>query len=148
MKKFENFYQSDRLVWNWLSWFNGFQLKFIIGVVSNSEHPSLFWSYLSHLNSELHSVFFFFFLDSLFFKEHYVKFSKFFLAGSTSWHPIQPVLRVSLYGALILVVLEPKSYLNQAHKLQISHRHNLGPVMGHFLGCLQPTLSPFWILGG
>ena len=61
MKKFENFYQSDRLVWNWLSWFNGFQLKFIIGVVSNSEHPSLFWSYLSHLNSELHSVFFFFF---------------------------------------------------------------------------------------
>ena len=40
MRKFENFYQSDRLVGNWLDWFDGFQLKFIIGVGSNSKHPS------------------------------------------------------------------------------------------------------------
>ena len=47
-----------------------------------------------------------------------------------------------------MVVLKPKSYLVQALKLKISPRHDLGPVMGHFVGCLQPTLSPFWFLGG
>ena len=54
----------------------------------------------------------------------------------------------SLYGALILVILEPKSYLVRAHKLQISPRHGLGLVLGHLMSFLQPTLSPFWILGG
>ena len=49
------------------------------------------------------------------------------------WHSVQPVLRVSFYGALIL---EPKSYLVWAHKLHISPRHDLGPVIGHFLGFL------------
>ena len=97
------------------------------------------------MNSEPHSIFFL--LDSLLFKEIFFKFSKFFLAGSIGWHPVQPVLQVSLYGALILVVLEPKFYLVRAHKLHISPRHDLGLVMGHFVGCLQPTLSPFWILG-
>ena len=84
----------------------------------------------------------FFFLDSLFFEEHSVKFSNFFSASSTNCHPVQPVLRVNLYGALIFVVLEPKSYLVWAHKLQISPRHDLGPVIGHFLGFLQHTLGP------
>ena len=40
------------------------------------------------------------------------------------------------------MILEPKSYLLRAHKLQISPRHSLGPVVG----CLQPTLSPFGFL--
>ena len=34
----------------------------------------------------------FVFMDSLFFQEHFVKFSKFF---ATTWHPVQPVHRVS-----------------------------------------------------
>ena len=76
------------------------------------------------------------FFYSLFFKEHVVKFSKFFSADSTSWHLVQLVLRVSLYGALILVVLEPKSNLVRANKLQISSRQDLGPVTDHFVGCL------------
>ena len=105
--KFENFYQSDQPVGNRLSRFSGFQLKFIIGAGSNSEHSSLFWSYLPHLNSELQFIFF---LDSLFSKEHSVKISKFFSTKLIGWHPVQLVHRVSLYGALILVVLEPKSY--------------------------------------
>ena len=91
---------------------------------------------------------FFFFLDSLFFKKHSIKFSKIFSASSTGWHLVQPVHRVSLYGALILVVLEPKSYLVRVHKFQISCRNDLGLVMRHFVGFLQPTLSPFWILCG
>ena len=99
-------------------------------------------------SSELRIIVSYFLLDSLFFKEQYVKFSKILSAGSTGWHPVQPVLWVSLYGTSILVVLEPKSYLVRAHKLQISPRHDLGPVMGHFVGFLQPTLSPFWILNG
>ena len=73
---------------------------------------------------------------------------KIFLSRLDWLAPVQLVLQVSLYGALILVVLEPKSYLVKAHKLQISLRHDLGLVMGHYVGCLQPTLSPFWILGG
>ena len=75
----------------------------------------------------------------------YVKFSVFFSSG---WESVQPDHCVSLYGELILVVLEPKSYLVRAHKLQINPIHDLGLVMGHFMGSLQPTLSPFWILGG
>ena len=97
-------------------------------------------------SSELGITLHFFLLDSLFFKEHYVKFSKNFSAGLTGWHPVQPFLGVNLYEALILVVLEPKSYLVWTHKLQINPRHDLGPIMGHFLGCLQPTLSPFGFL--
>ena len=50
----------------------------------------------------------FFLLDSLFFKENYFKLLKFFSIGSTGWHPVH---QVSLYGALILVILEPKSYM-------------------------------------
>ena len=30
----------------------------------------------------------------------------------------------------------------QAHSLQISLRHGLGSVLGHFVGCLQSTLNP------
>ena len=59
---------------------------------------------------------------------------------------VQPVHLASLYGAMFLFILGPKSYLVRAHKLQISPRHGLGPVVGHFVGCLQPTLSPFGFL--
>ena len=62
--------------------------------------------------------------------------------------PVQPNHCASLYGELILVILEPKSYLVRGHKLQIRPRNGLGLVLGHLMGFLQPTLSPFWILGG
>ena len=114
--------------------------------MSNKEHLGLF-DHIFLIRTQNRTPFFFF-LDSLFFKEYSVKFSKNFSASSTGWHPVQPVHRVSLYGALVLVVLEHKSYLVRAHKFQISPRHDLGPVIGHFVGFLQPTLTLFWILGG
>ena len=58
MTKFENFNQLDQLVGNQLNRFDVFQLKFIIRACSNSERPSFFWSYLPHLNLELHAIFF------------------------------------------------------------------------------------------
>ena len=44
------------------------------------------------------------------------------------------------------MILEPKSYLAQAYKFHISRRHSLGLVVGHFVGYLKPTLSPFGFL--
>ena len=73
-------------------------------------------------------------------------FKFFFSTVSTSWEPVQPNHYASLYGALILGILEPKSYLVRAHKLQINPRNGLGQVVGHFVGFLQPTLSPFGFL--
>ena len=46
----------------------------------------------------------FFFMDSLLFQKHSIKFSRFFATGSTSWHPfkpVQPVHRVSRCKTLI-----------------------------------------------
>ena len=74
-----------------------------------------------------------FFMDSLFFKEHSVKVSKFFSTRSTSWHLIQPVHRVNLYGALIL---ESNSYMAWAHGLQIS----FGLYFGSILGLISDSL--------
>ena len=79
---------------------------------------------------------FFFFLDSSFFKKYSIKFLVFFSTSLTGWESIRPDHQASLYGALILVILEPKSYLVQAHKLQISPRHGLSPFLSHWFGCL------------
>ena len=57
-----------------------------------------------------------FFMDSLFFKEYSVKILNFF---STGWQPVQPVRWANLHRALILVILELKSYMARGHKLQI-----------------------------
>ena len=59
---------------------------------------------------------------------------------------VQPVHRASLRGALFLLILRPKSYLVRAHKPPISPRHGLGPVLGHVMGFLQPSLSPLGYL--
>ena len=83
-------------------------------------------------------------MDSLFFKEHLVKISKFFSTSSTGWHPVQLVHRVSLYGALILVILEPNSYMAWAHGLQIS----FGLYFGPYFGFLAAHHESIWILGG
>ena len=69
-------------------------------------------------------------MDSLFFKEHFVKISKFFSTASIGWNLVQLVHRVSLYGALILVILEPNSYMAWAHGLQINFRLYFGSILG------------------
>ena len=51
LTRFENLSQPDLSVGNRLSRFVEFKLKFIMGA-SNSEHPSLFWSYLPHPDSK------------------------------------------------------------------------------------------------
>ena len=51
--------------------------------------------------SELGIAHRFFFMDSLLFQKNSIKFSRFFATGSTGWHPIQPVHRVSRCGTLI-----------------------------------------------
>ena len=59
---------------------------------------------------------------------------------------VQLVHRASLRGALIFMILVPKSYMDWAHKLQISPRHGLDPVLDHVMGCLKPTLGPLGYL--
>ena len=109
-----------------------------IGAYMNSEHLGLFRSYLPHPNSESRTVFF---IDSLFFKEYSLKISNFFSTDSICW---QPVHWASLYRALILAILEPKSYMAQAHKLHIGLRKYFGPWF-EFLATHHESI---WILGG
>ena len=56
------------------------------------------------------------------------------------------VHRASLRGVLIFVILVSKSYMDRAHKAQISPRNRLDPVLDHVMGCLQPTLGPLGFL--
>ena len=143
-------------------------------------------------------------MDSLFFKEYYVKISIFFSTGSTGpqnfnsvgvhrsrfkygalcllfshisfirtqncvpfifyflWTPCssrnilskfqffsqsdRPVCWASLYKELILVILEPKSYMARAHKLQIDLGQYFRSILGLVLGSLQPTMNPYGFL--
>ena len=85
-------------------------------------------------------------MESLFFKEYSIKISSFFSTGWTSWKPVQSVRWASLYRALILVILEPKSYMAQAHKLQIGLGQYFGSILGLGLGFLQPTMNPYGFL--
>ena len=62
------------------------------------------------------------------------KFQFFFSTISTNWEPVHLDHCASLYRAMNLVILEPKSYLVRANKLQISSRHGLSLVVGHFVG--------------
>ena len=134
------FYYPDRPVGNQLIQFNGFHLKFIIRVGPHSEHLILFWSYLPHSESKSCIIYFFWIPYS---SRKIFQISNFFSTVSTSWEPVQVDHCASLYEALIL---EPKSYLIQAHKLQISPSYGLGLVVGHSEGFLEPTLSPFGFL--
>ena len=107
------------------------------------EHLGLFRSYLSHLNSKLCAVFF---MDSLFSKEYSVKILIFFSTDTIGWKLVQLVHQASLYRALILVILEPKSYMAWAHKLQIGLGKYFRSILGLGLGSLQPTLNPYGFL--
>ena len=71
---------------------------------------------------------------------------RFFLNWIDQLGTVQPVHRASLHGALIFVILVPKSYMDRAHKPKISPRHGLDPVLDHVMGFLQPTLGPLGYL--
>ena len=60
--------------------------------------------------------------------------------------PAQPVHWASLYRALILVILETKSYMAWAHKLQIGLGKYFGSILGLGLGSFQPTTNPYGFL--
>ena len=104
---------------------------------SRFEYGALYlvFSHISHPNLESSTIFL---MDSLFFKDHFVKISKFLLIGSTSWHVVQPIHRVSLYGALILVILKPNSYMAWVHGLHF----------GPYFGFLAAHHESIWIIGG
>ena len=59
---------------------------------------------------------------------------------------VQLMHRASFRGALIFVILVPKSYMDRAHKPQISPRHGLDPVLDHVMGWLHPILGPLGYL--
>ena len=44
------------------------------------------------------------------------------------------------------MILEPKSYMVQAHKLQLDLRQYCGSILGLGLGSLQPTMNPYGFL--
>ena len=85
-------------------------------------------------------------MDLSLFQEHSIKFLRFFATVLTGWHPIQIVHRVSWCKTPILVILGPKSYMAQAHKLQISFEQCHGPILGLGLCSLQPTTNPYGFL--
>ena len=87
-----------------------------------------------------------FLLVSLFFREHSIKISSFSSTGWTGWHLVQPVSRASLCGALFFVILEPKSYMVRAHKLQLDHGQYCGSILGLGLSYMQPTMNPYGYL--
>ena len=103
----------------------------------------MFWSYLPHPDSESSTVFFhgLLILQGIFSQNF-----RFFLNYIDQLGTVQSVPRASLRGALIFVILVPKSYMDPAHKPQISPRHGLDPVLDHVMGFLQPTLGPLGYL--
>ena len=103
----------------------------------------MFWSYLPHPDSELSTVFFH---GLLILQEIFSPNFIFFLNSIDQLGTVQPVHRASLSGALIFVILVPKSYMDWAHEPQISPRHGLDPVLDHVMGFFQPTLGPLGYL--
>ena len=59
---------------------------------------------------------------------------------------IKSMHRASLRRALMFVILVPKSYMDRAHKPQISPSHGSDPVLDHVMGFLQPTFGPLGYL--
>ena len=107
---------------------------------SMSEFGSLGLVLTKSLSSEL-GIMHHFFMHSLLFKEYSLKISNFLSTISTNWQPVQPAHWVSLYRALILVILEAKSYMAWAHKLQIDLGQYCGSILVLGLGSLQPTMN-------
>ena len=103
----------------------------------------MFWSYLPRSDSESRTIFFH---GLLIIQGIFSQNFRFFLNRINQLGIVQPVHRASLHGALIFVILVPKSYMDREHKPQINPRHGLDPVLDHIMGFLQPTLSPLGYL--
>ena len=56
------------------------------------------------------------------------------------------VSRASLCEVLFFVILEPKSYMVRAHKLQLDHGQYCGSILGLGLSYMQPTMNPYGYL--
>ena len=98
----------------------------------------MFWSYLPHLDSQSSTFFYGLLILQGIFSQNF----RFFLNRIDQLGIVQPMHQASLRGALIFVILVPKSYMDRAHKPQISPRHGLDPILDHVMGFLQPTLGP------
>ena len=47
-----------------------------------------------------------------------------------------------MWSAVFFVILEPKSYMVQAHKLKLDHGQYCGSILGLGLSYMQPTMNP------
>ena len=111
------FRKNFKFFLNRFDWFSEFQFRHNSFKRVQIQSTRACFDHISLIRPWNHAPFFL--MDSLFFKENSIKISKNFSIGSISWHPVQPIHRVSLYGALILVILEPNSYMAWAHGLLI-----------------------------
>ena len=59
---------------------------------------------------------------------------------------MQPVSQAGLCGTLFFVILEPKTYLVQAHKLHLDLGKYFGSILGLVLSYMQPTMNPYGYL--
>ena len=138
--KFSNFFATGQLVGSRFSRFSrfiesaGVEHWFLVIILIISPFSELgiayrFFSWIPHSSRNILS-----------------NFQIFFATYSTGWHPVQSVHRVNWCKTLILVILGPKSYMAQAHKLQIDFGQCCGPILGLGLGSLQPTTNPYGFL--
>ena len=51
-----------------------------------------------------------------------------------------------MWSAVFFVILEPKTYLVQAHKLQLDLGQYCGSILGLVLSYKQPTMNPYGYL--
>ena len=51
-----------------------------------------------------------------------------------------------MWSAVFFVILEPKTYLVRAHKLQLDLGQYCGSILGLFLSYKQPTMNPYGYL--
>ena len=108
------------------------------------EHSSLFRSYLPHLNLEWCTVFFF--LVSLFFRENSIKFHNFPQPNGLVGIWFNQLVGIACVERIFFVILESKSYMVPAHKLQLDHGQYCGSILGLGLSYMQPTMNPYGYL--
>ena len=104
----------------------------------------LVFSHISLIQTRNHVPFFLW--TPYFLRDILSKFQIFFSTSSTSWQSVQLVRWASLHRALILVILEPKSYMARTHKLQIGLGKYFGSILGLGSGSLRPTMNPYGFL--
>ena len=51
-----------------------------------------------------------------------------------------------MWSAVFFVILEPKTYLVRAHKLQLDLGKYCGSILGLGLSYMQPTMNPYGYL--